>query len=80
MDIIYVIMLVFMTGSFCVISFLIGAGKTKVNLNPIEAVKEHMEMKKEQEKYELEQKQNAVMMENINNYSGSSLGQIDIPE
>ena len=44
MNIIYVIMLVLMTGFFCVISFLAGAitalCKDKVNLNPIQAQKE----------------------------------------
>lgn len=81
MDIIYVIMLVFMTGSFCVISFLIGAGRnnTKVNLNPIEAYKEHKEQKEQEKAYDLEQRQLATMLRNIDRYDGSSLGQEDIP-
>ena len=81
MDIIYVIMLVFMTGSFCVISFLIGAGRgnTRVNLNPIEAYKEHKEQKEQKEAYDLEQKQLATMMRNIDRYDGTSRGQEDIP-
>ena len=81
MDIIYVIMLVFMTGSFCVISFLIGAGRgnTRINLNPIEAYKEHKEPKEQKEAYDLEQRQLATMLRNIDRYDGSSLGQEDIP-
>lgn len=81
MDIIYVIMLVFMTGSFCVISFLIGAGRnnTRINLNPIEAYKEHKEQKEQKEAYDLEQRQLAAMIRNIDRYDGSSRGQEDIP-
>lgn len=81
MDIIYVIMLVFMTGSFCVISFLIGAGinNSKVKLNPIEAYKEHKEQKEQKEIYDLEQRQLATMMRNINRYDGTPIGQEDIP-
>lgn len=81
MDIIYVIMLVFMTGSFCVISFLVGAGRgnTRVNLNPIEAYKEHKEQKEQSKAYDLKQRQFATMMENVENYDGTPLGQKDIP-
>ena len=81
MDIIYVIMLVFMTGSFCVISFLVGAGRgnTRVNLNPIEAYKEHKEQKEQSKAYDLKQRQFATMMENVENYDGTSRGQKDIP-
>lgn len=83
MDIIYVIMLVFMTGLFCVISFLVGvlsvSGKNKINLNPIEAYKEHKEIKKQTDEYNLEQRQLATMIDNINNYDGTPVGQKDIP-
>ena len=81
MDIIYVIMLVFMTGSFCVISFLVGAGRgnTRVNLNPIEAYKEHKEQKEQSKAYDLKKRQFATMMENVENYDGTPLGQKDIP-
>lgn len=84
MDFIYVIMLVFMTGSFCIMSFsigiLIGKCRTDFDLNPVKNLKKQIKIKKEQEEYDLAQKQNAIMMENINNYSGSSIGQVDIPE
>lgn len=83
MDIINVIMLVFMMGSFCVISFLVGVfsvmGRSKINLNPIEAIKEHKEQKEQKEAYDLEQKQLATMMRNIDRYDGTSRGQEDIP-
>lgn len=83
MDIIYVIMLVFMTGSFCVVSFLVGMlgsyGKSKMNLNPIKAYKEHKEQNEQNKAYDLEQRQLATMLRNIDRYDGSSLGQEDIP-
>lgn len=83
MDIIYVIMLVFMTGSFCVISFLIGSlsnkGNNRVNLNPIEAYKEHKELKEQTKANDLKQRQLTVMLENINNYDGTPRGQKPIP-
>ncbi|MBQ8043418.1 MAG: hypothetical protein IJ272_04640 [Clostridia bacterium] len=83
MDIIYVIMLVFMTGSFCVISFLIGAGRgngrTRINLNPIEAYKEHKEQKEQDKAWDLKQRQLAAEYRNIDRYDGTSRGQEDIP-
>ena len=83
MDVIYVIMLVFMTGFFCVLSFGIGVlsslSKRKINLNPIDAYKGHKEIKKQKEEYNLAQRQKAVMLENIENYDGTSRGQKDIP-
>ena len=76
-------MLVFMTGMFCVLSFIVGVlstlGKRKINLNPIEAYKEHKEQKEQKEAYDLEQRQLATMLRNIDRYDGSSLGQEDIP-
>lgn len=83
MDIINVIVLVFMTGLFCVLSFLVGVlstiNKSRITLNPIEAHKEYKEQKQQKEVYELEQKQLKTMLENIENYNGTSLGQKDIP-
>lgn len=83
MDIVYVIMLVFMTGLFCVLSFVVGAlsvqGKSRINLNPIKAYKEQQEEKRQQAEYDLEQRQLATMMENIENYDGTPIGQRDIP-
>lgn len=83
MDTIYVIMLVFMTGLFCVLSFLIGVlsalGKSRITLNPVEAYKEHKEQKQQQEEHNLQQKQLEIMLENIENYDGTSTGQKDIP-
>lgn len=82
MNIIYVIMLVFMTGSFCVLSFLVGVLSSlgrKINLNPIKNYKEHKEIKEQIRINDLDQRQIATMMENIDNYDGTSTGQKDIP-
>lgn len=82
MNIIYVIMLVFMTGSFCVLSFLVGVLSSlgrKINLNPIENYKEQKEIKEQIRINDLEQRQVATMIENIDNYDGTSTGQKDIP-
>lgn len=83
MDTTYVIMLVFMTGLFCVLSFLVGVltaqEKNKINLNPIEVYKEHKEEKKQKDEYDLKQRQIATMMENIEKYDGTPIGQKDIP-
>lgn len=82
MNIIYVIMLVFMTGSFCVLSFLVGVLSSlgrKINLNPIEKYKEHKEIKEQIRINDLEQRQIATMIENIDNYDGTPTGQKDIP-
>ena len=58
---------------------LVAQSKNKINLNPIEAYKEHKEIEKQKEEYDLEQRQLAVMMDNINRYDGTPTGQIDIP-
>lgn len=83
MNIIYVIMLVLMTGFFCIISFIAGAitalCKDRVNLNPIHVYKEKKEIQEQKEKRDLEQRQISTMLENIENYDGTSLGQKDIP-
>lgn len=79
MDIIYVIMLVFMTGSFCIMSFLIGSNSKKVSLNPIQSYKEHKEVQKKKTEADLKARQTKTMLENIDRYDGTSLGQRDIP-
>lgn len=83
MSVIEIIILILGIGLMNVLCFLIGAktGQKVVKgeevelptLNPIEAVRhyeEKKELKQEEENYR-------IMMENINNYDGSSLGQLD---
>ena len=82
MDINYVIMLVFMTGFFCILGFVIGflLGTFKeITRKPRETKEEKREAKQRQQEYNLQKRQIATMMENINNYDGTSLGQKDIP-
>ena len=51
--------------------------EVKVDIpHPIEAIKEHLERKE----VEKEQDKLAVMMENIDNYDGTDLGQKEIPK
>ena len=78
MDIIYVIMLVFMTGSFCIMSFLIGSNK-KMTINPIQNYKEHKEVQEKKKEADLKSRQTKTMLENIDRYDGTSRGQKDIP-
>ena len=83
MSVIEIIILILGIGLINVLCFLIGAktGQKVVKgeevelptLNPIEAVRQYeekKELKQEEENYR-------IMMENINNYDGSSLGQLD---
>ena len=86
MNIVIVFILISLTGMLCIISFSIGvfsAELRKINLNPIETYKEQKKEKKIQEdsirQNELETRQLKTMMENIENYDGTSLGQKDIP-
>lgn len=79
MDIIYVIMLVFMTGSFCIISFLIGSNSKRMTFNPIQNYKEHKEIQRKKVEADLKTRQTKTMLENIDRYDGTSLGQKDIP-
>ena len=79
MDIIYVIMLVFMTGSFCIISFLIGSNNKKQSINPIQNIKEKKEIKKKKIEADLKSRQTKTMLGNVDRYDGTSLGQQDIP-
>ena len=51
----------------------------KINLNPVEIIKEKKTEKENRDKNELEHKQMKVMLENINNYDGTPIGQKDIP-
>lgn len=79
------LLLVLCTGLMNVLCFFIGAklgqasakGETieAPNLNPFDMAREHKE-KKEQR---LEQDRVKTLLENIDNYDGTSIGQKDIP-
>ena len=73
-------------GVFLILSFVIGARvgqkivkgeEVKIDVpHPVEAIKEHLEKKD----VEREQSKIEVMMENIDNYDGTDLGQKEIPK
>lgn len=79
------IILVLVMGAMNLLAFMIGARTSQKaqnneeiklpTINPIEIAKEHRERKEA----ELEQEKFNIMLENINNYSGDSTGQKDIP-
>lgn len=69
------------------ISFIVGAkiGQTSskgkdIVINPIKAIKEDIEETKTEKKETLKRKQIDTMLQNIDNYTGSSLGQREIPK
>ena len=79
------IALAFVVGVLCIVSFLAGAkvGQTVAKgesidlptINPLEAVRERQakkEAKREQDRLE-------TIMQNIENYNGTSAGQKDVP-
>lgn len=81
MNLIEVVILIFTVQISSFLMFILAInyrekGKMK---NPIEMIKMKKEEKQQREEYELKQKQNKTMMENINNYNGTPLGQKDIP-
>lgn len=78
------IILVLVVGGLNILSFLIGAKTAQKlhkgeevelpTLNPMQAIREH----REQSEANKEQERFNTMMENINNYNGTGLGQKDI--
>ena len=85
MEILIILLSIAVTSLFNILCFLIGVKTAqKVNkgeevklptINPVEILKEHRETKEA----ELEQLRNNIMLDNINNYTGDSTGQKDIP-
>ena len=84
MEIISIILTILVVGALNVACFLIGAKVgQKVDkaesieipsLNPLEAYREH----KDRKEAEKEQDRNAIIMQNIENYDGTSAGQRDV--
>lgn len=83
------IILVFIVGTLNLLSFYLGS-KTKnqnmnnkeIQINPMKVYKKYKEEKKqdeEKEKFVKEQEQTKIMIENIENYDGTGMGQKDIP-
>lgn len=53
--------------------------KNELLINPVKRYKTMKENKKIEEKGKREQEELKIMLENIENYDGTNLGQIDIP-
>ncbi len=76
------ILIMIMTGVLCIVSFFVGAkvgqnvatGKEIKAPNPITAISEYRAEKEEQKQREAKQ----IMLENIENYNGTSIGQKDV--
>ena len=56
------------------------AKKQDIQINPITAVKKEIKENKKTRKEELSQRQIETMVQNIDNYDGTGLGQRDIPK
>lgn len=72
-------------GIFMLLSFVLGAyvgqrvvkGES-IEVNPIKAIEEHKEEKKARKQIEQEKSKFDIMLENIDNYDGTGIGQKDI--
>lgn len=81
------ITLILAIGALCVVCFVVGAKVgQKVskgepiempNLNPIEAIRERQHEKEAKREAERQQDELVTLMENIENYNGTSAGQKD---
>jgi hypothetical protein len=56
------------------------AKKQDIQLNPITSIKKEIREAKDNKKNELKQRQIDAMLQNIDNYDGTGLGQRDIPK
>lgn len=84
------VLIILATGIMCLLSFYLGTKcsrneeiltketKDKI-LHPIENYKENEGKKEEIRKEKIQRAQDTAVLENIDNYNGSSLGQKDIP-
>lgn len=84
------ILTILATGIICLLCFYLGTKcsrneelitsetKNKI-LHPIETHKENEEEKEEKRKTKIQRMQDAAVLDNIDNYTGSSLGQKPIP-
>lgn len=76
------ILTILVTGALCIVCFFVGAkvgqsvqkGKDIAIPNPVKAVTEY----KESREYKKQQEQINTMMDNINNYDGTGMGQKDL--
>lgn len=72
---------IFMTTSF-VIGIYLGQKLNKneqIEINPIKALEEHIEDRKIKKEIKEETSKLEIMLDNIDNYDGTGIGQKDIP-
>ena len=83
------ILLTLVVGTLCIVCFFVGAkvGQTvsrgekleTPELNPVKAMKENRERKLEEQEQRRKQTRMEVIMQNIEAYDGTGLGQKDVP-
>ena len=83
------ILLALVVGTLCIVCFFVGAkvGQTVSRgetlevpeLNPVKVVKENRERKLAEQEQRREQTRMEVIMQNIESYDGTGLGQKDVP-
>lgn len=81
------LLIILVSGLVCCLCFLCGAivGQKTINgekvtiPNPVKNIKEHKEMKESIEEYNKEMETYNTILENIDNYDGTSRGQKEIP-
>lgn len=73
--------------AFNLLSFVLGAKlgqkvvrQEKIEINPVKAVKNTITEHKETKKKEAEDEYYEALLKNIDNYTGDSIGQVDIPK
>ena len=82
-----ILLIILVSGLVCCLCFLCGAivgqktikGESVVIPNPIKSIKEHKEIKESIEEYNKEIEAYNTILENIDNYDGTSSGQKEIP-
>ena len=81
-----IICLVLVIGMLCIVCFFVGAKvgqkvvrQEPIELNPIKAVNKAIEEHKEIKAKEEEDEYYKALYQNIDNYTGDSIGQVDIP-
>lgn len=83
------ILLVLVVGTLCIVCFFVGAkvGQTVSRgetvevpeLNPVKVMRENRERKLAEEEQRKEQTRMEIIMQNIESYDGTGLGQKDVP-
>ena len=81
------ILLALVVGTLCIVCFFVGAkvgqtvsrGETLEVPHPVKAIKESYERKQEEREQRKAQTRMDVIMQNIESYDGTGMGQMDVP-